>query len=357
MSDTRLTSVRPRTRVAASVAIGAAVAMSSAFAVATPAAAADIVNTITFTPGPQESFTVPADATGLQVTVAGAQGSTRSQALQTGGAGGVVTLDLGTAYNGVELHVLVGGADRVGSGTNGTYLATDSEFVAIAGGGGVTGFIANGNPGTPLPGGAGGFASGDLDGADGTQARADLNFSGRGASGTTAGTPGYSPSEAGPPADVVSVPASVVDGVITPSSTERFLGSGGDGLASGGAARGDAVVAGLGPVRGAAGGGSSYLAPGLVPVSTGANAGPEGSTTRANGYITVTWSVPNPDDAVPAPVPADPGTTPPVTAPAADGTEELAATGAETPVAGYAAAALLLLGGAALLARRRLVRG
>lgn len=286
-------SARRRLRTAGAAALAGAMALSAALATATPAAAVEIVSTQTFAPAPQQTFTVPEDATGLQVTVAGAQGATRAFGLRSGGAGGTVTLDLGTDYNGQTLNLLVGGVNRAGSGTSGSYLATDSEFIAIAGGGGITGFYGSTAPGTTnggvLPGGAGGFATDSANGADGTQFR-ETNFSGLGAVGAVAGASGYSTSESGPPV-VASAPASVVDRVISPSSTQIFLGSGGDGFASGGSARGDGIVPGFGPVRGGGGGGSGYLAPGLVPISTGPNETPAGSTTRAPGFITFTWTV------------------------------------------------------------------
>ncbi|HWR84635.1 MAG TPA: hypothetical protein VN200_01440, partial [Rhodoglobus sp.] len=145
-------------RVGAGLAVGALIALGSASA-AMPASAAE-TETVTFVDtGSQQTFTVPQNAATLTVTVAGAQGGTRSLAAP-GGVGGAVTVDLGTAYNGQDLNLLIRGTG------SGAYLATDSEFIAIAGGGGTTGFYGSSTPGTPLLGGAGGFATASPDGGD-----------------------------------------------------------------------------------------------------------------------------------------------------------------------------------------------
>jgi hypothetical protein len=292
MKHTRLSAALTRNRFVASCAIGALVLLGSTFAVATPAGAAPegadvIVKTVTFNPGVQKNYTVPEDALGVVVTVAGAQGGSRTTADFSGGAGGMVTVDLGTKYNGDALQLLVGGTNRNTAGTNASYLATTTELLAIAGAGGSNGFYTAGSVTTILDGGAGGFSTASANGGDGRQ-YLSTHFSGLGARGAVAGAAGYGPGGAAPA--LASAPAAVVNGQIKTSTTTRFLGEEGNGYASGGSARGDAVVSGV-VVRGASGGGSGYLAPGLTAVSTGSN-GATGTAAPFNGFITLKVTVP-----------------------------------------------------------------
>jgi hypothetical protein len=292
MKHTRLSAALTRNRFVASCVIGALVLLGSTFAVATPAGAAPegadvIVKTVTFNPGVQKNYTVPEDALGVVVTVAGAQGGSRTTADFSGGAGGMVTVDLGTKYNGDALQLLVGGTNRNTAGTNASYLATTTELLAIAGAGGSNGFYTAGSVTTILDGGAGGFSTASANGGDGRQ-YLSTHFSGLGARGAVAGAAGYGPGGAAPA--LASAPAAVVNGQIKTSTTTRFLGEEGNGYASGGSARGDAVVSGV-VVRGASGGGSGYLAPGLTAVSTGSN-GATGTAAPFNGFITLKVTVP-----------------------------------------------------------------
>jgi len=260
---------------------------------ALPAAHADETFTQTFGPGGQSSFAVPADATSLRVTAAGQQGSSRLlNAPGAGGAGGTVTVDLGTAYNGQTLNVLVGNvAYRQGSGAS--FIATDSEFLVVAGAGG-SGGIAQHMDGTgnvPLRGGAGGFASGGPGGGDGEQYLPTLHHSGLGAIGVTPGAWGYNTNESGP-TETPGTVAAVLDGTIIPGlPTEQESGGyGGQGYAAGGNSSDQLVPAEGVLIRGASGGGSGYVAPGLAVLSTAANENALDESPAA-AYVSFTWTV------------------------------------------------------------------
>ncbi|MFE9235170.1 Ig-like domain-containing protein [Cellulosimicrobium funkei] len=243
----------------------------------------------TFIPGPQASFAVPDDAESVQVVVAGAQGSTRVLGMPgLGGAGGLAMLDLGTDYNGQTFDILVGApTGTVGAG--GAFLALDGELFAVAGGGG-SGSRLQGGALTPLPGGTAGFASGSLDGTDGSQLRPTYHHSGLGAVGASPGANGYTTGET-TGFEPNGTTAVVVDGVIHPGlpsvrADSPQQGLGGQGYAGGGSGRDQFIAAERGSVRAAGGGASSYLAPGVVPVATGAN---WSDTSTQTAYVTFTW--------------------------------------------------------------------
>jgi hypothetical protein len=255
--------------------------------------------TVTIVPGPESTFTIPATATSVLVTVAGGSGGTYNPRASSASApGGTVVVQLGTAYDGQTLHLIAGRAGfdsdgvpltDVGSGGGGgSYVATESGFLIVAGGGG--GANANGD------GGAGGYATASADGQDAYPLTA---VAGTGAVGAT---PGGSGARSGTVATVAP------DGTIDPDdedigiawdpddpSTEAILGAyGGGGLAGGGMGSGyitvvdelnlDDPTAPIPPgtnVFYGAGGGSGFLAQGLAPVSTGPNIG--------DGFITIAW--------------------------------------------------------------------
>lgn len=293
--------------------LAAAALIGSGLAFGTAAQAAeDEVYTQTFRPGPQTSFTIPEDATSVRLIVAGAQGNTRSIGMpELGGAGGTATVDLGTAYNGETLNLLVGNPGLVG-GAGGSFVALDDEFLVVAGGGGLGGLVQNASRTPELPGGAGGFATASPDGGDGTNAPG-YNHSGTGAVGATPGTTGYTTTQS---AGVTNgTAASIVDGVIIPGlpsyhdSTEGR--GGGQGYAGGAGGRDQLIPSAGGAIRSASGGGSGYLAEGLDLVSTAPNMG---DGVRADAYVTVIWTTPVADTEQPGadgPDTDDPGTDEP----------------------------------------------
>lgn len=279
-------------------------------------AAADEVHEVTFTSGPQTTFTIPADATSVRLVVAGAQGSTRSLTRpELGGAGGIATVDLGTSYNGETLDLLVGNAGY-GSGAAGSYVAFEDEFLVIAGGGGLGGLV-QGAAARDLPGGAGGFANGSPDGGDGTNVDG-YHHSGTGAVGATPGSIGYTTTET--PSAPNGTVATIVDGTIIPgmsSTGPDFDNNGGGQGYAGGGGGSDELLAGVGIIRSAGGGASGYLAPGLNLTSTGANVG---VGTTAPAYITVTWTTPAAEEpGTDDPGTDDPGTDDPGTGEPGDG--------------------------------------
>ncbi len=246
---------------------------------------------VTFTPGAQTTWSVPVDATDVSVVVAGGAGGDNTYAHAPGGPGGQVTVDLGTAYNGQTLHVLVGAAGRSvavnlpGGGGEGSYVATASGFVAIAGGGGGTGALAI--PVDTLPGGAGGYATASADGEDGPIVNT-YDISGLGAVGATPGTATTQPGlpSYGGTGSAASVAA---DGTVTPGigGDAAILGDypiaqGGGGYAGGGggsAGSGGPNTSGAG----GGGGGSGFLAAGLTASAVAPNTG--------TGSITFTYSL------------------------------------------------------------------
>jgi len=246
---------------------------------------------VTFTPGAQTTWSVPANATDVSVVVAGGAGGNSLYAGAPGGPGGQVTVDLATAYNGQTLHVLVGamGHDIApglpGGGGEGSYLSATSGFLVIAGGGGGTGALEF--PPAALPGGAGGYATASADGADGPIV-GSYNDSGFGAVGATPGTATTQPGLAsyGGTGGVASVAS---DGTITAgvggdaATFASFpIAQGGGGYAGGGggsAENGGPSTAGAG----GGGGGSGFLAAGLTASAVAPN--------TADGSITFTYSL------------------------------------------------------------------
>lgn len=293
---------------AAIVLAGAALAPVGA-AVAAPGDPEGGTYSQTFTPSAaQTTFTIPENATDVQITVAGSQGGKSSATMpRNGGAGGVVTVALEDDYSGQTLHLLVPPVGLLAPGA-GSYVATDDAFLAIAGGGGRSGYA--GQVTTVLAGGAGGFAGGSPNGGDGQQP-AGFGYSGLGAIGGIPGRNGFLPG-AQPPASTGTT-ASVTGGVIQQGRGSVVAGFGGASGYAGGGAPANGSAPGIGIVRGASGGGSGYVAPGLTILSTAANATPDGTTTVAPGFITITWTeptqvpeVPDTPDA-PAPVLPTPG--------------------------------------------------
>lgn len=231
-------------------------------------------------------FTVPADATSVHVTVAGQQGQgTTPTDNSAGGAGGIATVDLGTAYNGKTLDLLVGRDRDREAGAGAAFVAFDDEFLVIAGGGGQGGDLVAAEL-VAWPGGDGGFADGSPNGGDGTPGPYAVPY-GKGAVGASYGAAAESVS-ASEPGSV----ATVVDGDITPGRAATGGGfnspQGGQGYAGGGGAAAVFTPALGGILRGAAGGGSGYLADGLELLSTGAN---HDDAERAAAYITFTWTL------------------------------------------------------------------
>lgn len=247
---------------------------------------------VTFTPGAQTTWTVPANATDVSVVVAGGAGGTNLYAAAPGGAGGQVTVDLGTAYDGQTLHILAGAIGQdvslslPGGGGEGSYVSATSGFVVIAGGGGGTGALSS--PRAALPGGAGGFATASADGTDAPIVNT-YNDGGLGAIGATPGTATTQPGLAayGGTGGVASV---APDGTITPGvggDAAGFLNfpvaQGGGGYAGGGG--GSAEIGGPSiAAAGGGGGGSGFLAAGLTASATAPNTGA--------GSITFTYSLP-----------------------------------------------------------------
>ncbi len=267
-------------------AAGILVPSMAAFAIA-PCVTACVV---TFTPGAQTTWSVPANAADVSVVVAGAAGGNNTYANAPGGAGGQVTVDLGTAYNGQTLHVLVGAAGQPvttsspGGGGEGSYVSATSGFVVVAGGGGGTGALSV--PVGTLPGGAGGYATASADGEDGPIVNT-YDISGLGAVGSTPGTATTQPGAIayGGTGGIASVAA---DGTITPgvgglaAVVITFpVAQGGGGYAGGGggsAEFGGPNFAGAG----GGGGGSGFLASGLIASAVAPN--------TATGSITFTYS-------------------------------------------------------------------
>lgn len=259
----------------------------------------------TFTPTDgATSFAIPENAINVRLTVAGGQGGKGSASMTAnGGAGGVVTADLSDNYSGSTLHLLVGGWGFFNPG-GGSYVALDDSFLVIAGGGGRSGYA--GQTTNSLDGGDGGFANGTPDGGDGAQLPGGSQ-SGLGAVGGVPGTNGYLPN--GQPAANTGTVATVVDGLITPGRGSAVNGFAGGGGYAGGGGSANGVVPGVGIVRGASGGGSGYMRPGLTLESTSRNETPPGSSAGAAGYITIEWTEPAESPADPD-VPVDPPVTP-----------------------------------------------
>jgi len=248
---------------------------------------------VSFAPGPQTTWDVPAGLSELQATVAAGAGADNllDDDSASGGAGGTVSVDLGTAYNGQTLHLLVGDRGSLldgqfASGGEGSFIAAPGTMLVAAGGGGGSGHI-NAEPidYRALNGGAGGFSTSSADGTAG-QDYPDLTAAGSGATGATPGGPIPLAAELGGIGSITQVDA---NGVITPGEggaaavyRDFPTAAGGGGYAGGGG--GSARPWGQPPMNaaGSGGGGSGYLAPGLTPLSTGPNTGA--------GFITLTYS-------------------------------------------------------------------
>lgn len=313
----RMMTKGPGRRVGALLMTGVLLAGGSAVGADAARGADDEVHTQTFTANEEDAglaqsgtFTVPANATSVQVTVVGQQGGSPLPGQpEFGGAGGMVTVDLGTAYNGRTLDLLVGRSSYDSTG-GGAYLAADDEFLAIAAGGGQGGgFISSAPTGvnTGLIGGAGGFADGTLNGTAG-EVHPDYAFHGQGAVGDAPGISGY-PTSATEGVQNGTV-ATVENGVITPGLGSAYEGNppGGEGYAGGGGSIRELVPALRGVLYGTSGGGSSYLAPGLEVLSMGAN---YSDTERSAAYITFTWTIAADESGAEDPGSEDPGTDEP----------------------------------------------
>ena len=274
-------------------AAAAAVLIPAAIASAAPPCLTNCV--VTVATGPQSSWVVPANASDVSVVVAAGSGGDSANLRPVGGAGGQVSVDLGTKYDGETLYLLVGAQGAVGggpqpSGGGGSYVATTSGFVVIAGGGGGGGgSMASAFPpvvGSPA-GGAGGFSSITSNGGNGA------NTPGFEAAGTGAvgATPGLAPNlptvdDAGVAGSAASVAS---DGTITPGAGGfpgvTPAGGGGGGFAGGGSGDlqepplSDPGVNEAGP----GGGGSGFLTAGLTASATAPHTG--------NGSITFTYSL------------------------------------------------------------------
>lgn len=267
---------------------------------------------VTFTPADgQVTWTAPAGAVDVQVTVAAAAGVNILGGIGgPGGTGGTVTVALGPSVYSQTLHVLAGAVGVGGSYSNppyaqgggGSYVSVPGAFVAVAGGGGGSGRQTTDytmsvsppptvqSPDVKLAGGAGGFSSATADGGSGQDSNDSLAF-GTGAHGAVPGVgprtsaTGYSGAD-GAAASVAT------DGTITPGGGGVFTGvgqaasDGGAGYAGGGSG---AFVVQNNPdgsetrTYGPGGGGSGFLAAGLSALATGPNQG--------DGYITFTYSI------------------------------------------------------------------
>ena len=298
--------------------VAAATGLIPAAASAATSSPAECVTacSVTFTPADgQATWTAPAGAVNVQVTVAAASGvNILGGSGGPGGSGGTVTVALGPSVYSQTLHVLAGAVGVGGSfdappyaqGGGGSYVSVPGAFVAVAGGGGGSGLQSTDNmfnpgpyvPDVKLAGGAGGFSAATADGGSGQESHDSQGF-GTGAHGAV---PGVGPQPSVGLAGAGGAAASVaVDGTITPGAGGAYTGlgqaasDGGGGYAGGGSG---AFVVQQDPdmtetrTFGPGGGGSGYLAPGLAALATGPNTG--------DGYITFTYSI------APATVPAAP---------------------------------------------------
>ena len=250
----------------------------------------------------QQTWAVPANIASLEVTIAGGAGelSTAGSGLGEGGQGGQFTAELDAgALAGTTLNALVGcyaagsagaPASRVNNpGGQGSFLATDDAFLAVAGGGGGAShwLLVHTIPDTSLKdfaldgGRGGGPGSGEIGeyrvaaaaGGAGT-------VGGPGAAGETDVT-GEFAAEAGHT-------ASIVNGVITPGLggyAGHTGGGGGSGYHGGGggasAAEVDDSVSTID--FGTGGGGAGYVADPASVTASGLNG-------ETDGFITFTFT-------------------------------------------------------------------
>lgn len=267
----------------------AGILVPSVAAFAAPPCLASCV--VSFTPGAQTTWSVPANATDVSVVVAGGAGGASTYASAPGGAGGEVTTDLGVAYNGQTLHVLVGAAGAPisplvpGSGGEGSYVASTAGFVVIAGGGGGTGALST--PPAAVPGGDGGYSTVSANGADG----ATVNGYQDSGSGAVGAVPGTATTKTGLVAygGTGGIASVASDGTITPGvggdAAAQFpypVAQGGGGYAGGGGGSAEFGGSNTGGA-GAGGGGSGFLATGLTASAVAANTG--------DGSVTFTYSL------------------------------------------------------------------
>ncbi len=266
--------------------------------------------------GAQATFTVPSDAQDLVVTAAGGQGATPTG--NPGGAGGIVTVNVGTTWNGQTLNLLVGGQGggtqlptTGSSGGSGSFVASTTTFLIVAGGGGAPGvYTVTGMtpPSGAVPAGAGGYSTSDVNGSAGA-AVGSTAVGGAGGTISAPGQPAANPGGGGTfTQGTAGTSATIAAGVITPGlggsarTGAGAAGGGGSGYTGGGG--GSTILSAGRLVRGAGGGGAGFLATGLTAASTAPN-------TQGNGYITFTWNTIDPVvPAAPAGTSADPGLPP-----------------------------------------------
>lgn len=272
---------------------------------------------VTFTPSDgQATWTAPAGAIDVRVTVAAGSGARFVGSAGPGGPGGTVTTALDSAIYGQTLHVLAGAAGidnpswnpPYAQGGGGSFVTAPGAFVAVAGGGGGGGLqVSNTDqdgmpqpgPQVDLTGGAGGFAVATADGGRGT----DSNNADSYGTGATGGTPGTGNWSAAPTATRTTVPgttgtvaAVAPDGTITAGTGGSFTyigqgaGDGGGGYAGGGSGAfvgqnvdGPNFTTTSTLTAGTGGGGSGFLAAGLTALLTAPNTG--------DGYVTFTYSI------------------------------------------------------------------
>lgn len=276
---------------AGSLFIGSSAASADSF----PSSECVIDCVVTIDTAGSGSVAVPAGVTSLTVTVAGGAGVAPSQATRifpdaVGGAGGVTTVELGSAGGGTTFSYIVGGTSE-GSAVG----VDDSTVLVVAGGGGDSGYAGRLDLDDPdqifgfFPGGVGGAptAPGFAAGGDGTAPEAN----GFGASvAVGAGGPGsIAVGNAGGYADMaagtITLGAAGLGGTASSPdvATSHLGGSGGTGAYGGGGGGVTRTEIDENPlyIVGAGGGGSGYLAGGLTGVA---------STNEGAGYVTFEWS-------------------------------------------------------------------
>jgi hypothetical protein len=286
---------------AAVLALATTAGLALAIPLAGTAAAAETgtsSQTFGYTGSPQD-FTVPANATSLQVVVTGAAGGPAYGPNDTGdssgGAGAAVTADLPVGQGiepGEQLVVLVGGIGHTGAGypgdggyPGGGTGGTGQQSTTWGNGGGGGGYSAiTGSDGTlsealvvAAGGGGGGSPSWGGSGGNGGNAGAAGGQSGTGASAGGGGTA----TAGGTGAGAGTAGAAGQGGHGGGSSTDYFGGgAGGGGYFGGGGGSGSGGC--LCYSAGGGGGGSSYTNPSAQSVS-------EATATTSAG-VTITWT-------------------------------------------------------------------
>lgn len=243
------------------------------------------------------TFAVPANISGLTVTVSGAAGAPAAFGFPTfpegvGGTGGVTTVDLGTTYGGQNLIVGVG---DVGEGS---YVqAPGLSLLVVAGGGGGGGYI--GRLDLPdqvfgaFPGGAGGSptAPGVTDGGTPTAFGGDpANGNGGSITGGAGGT-GVVAGSAGDNSTIITAGGSTLaagglGGLEVIAAVNHTGGRGGSGYTGGGGGAAASVNSGdeiFVDLIAPGGGGSGFLALGLTGVA--------GTPNTGAGVVTFTYSI------------------------------------------------------------------